>query len=111
MRYVFTILRNCLEKRSACCPLAVVIQVNRLRMVSLVIHSVLLSSAMPELAWQRDEIPVSSKNRHKSTRVMAMERSRVSRDELVALMDIGVFRMSFLRAKEMILGRIPVTMT
>jgi len=115
MRNVFTILRNCREQRSACCPRAVVIHINRLRMISLFISSVRLSSTAPEMLAHTNrelETPLSSENRQRTTSVTAIDRSRFSLDEFTALMDIRpVRRMPWLRAKETILGRISWIMT
>src|ERR1700685_1543822 len=113
MRYVFTILRNWREKRSASLPLAVVIHVSLLRTTALFMGCVRLSSTSPAIRpCGRGGIPLSLKRSERMTRVMAIERSRVWRDVFAALMDIALLaRMSWLRAKETTLGRISWTIT
>jgi len=115
IRNVFTILRNCREKRSAWCPRAAVIHINRLRIMFLFIGSVRLSVTAPEKSVDNTgelETPLSSKNRQRTTRATAIDRSSFSRHGFAALMEIRpVRRMSWLRAKETTAGRISWTMT
>ena len=81
MRYVLTILRVCLDTRSAWFPRAVIIHVNRVRIDSFVCFAVRLSSGAPanQLKCDKGEGggPLSLKKRERRISVIDIEMSRL----------------------------------
>src|SRR5579859_2451744 len=96
MRYVSTILRVCLDTRSAWFPRTVIIHVNRVRIDSFVCVTVRLSSGCPTVSLegrkQGEErgLPYSLKKRERRISVIDIERSRFGREGSIARIDSGV---------------------